>query len=53
VELGLCIGVDGKPEQIHVIKPIGYGLDEQAIAALLMASSGEFVGNWRVSAPVG
>jgi Gram-negative bacterial TonB protein C-terminal len=40
---GMClyhavIGADGKPEQIAVARPIGFGLDESAVAAISKAS---------------
>jgi len=32
--LKLIVGADGKPRDIHVIRPLGMGLDEKAIAAV-------------------
>jgi TonB family protein len=32
--LGLIVGADGKPRDIHVIRKLGLGLDEKAIAAV-------------------
>jgi TonB family protein len=32
--LGLIVGVDGKPRDIRVIRKLGMGLDEKAVAAI-------------------
>lgn len=34
----VVVGADGKPQQIAVARPIGFGLDENAVAALRKAS---------------
>jgi len=34
VVLGFSVGIDGKPHQTRVIRPLGYGLDQQAIEAV-------------------
>jgi TonB family protein len=37
-EYRVVVGVDGKPQQIAVARPIGFGLDENALAAIRKAS---------------
>jgi len=34
VMVQLIVGEDGVPQEVHVIQPAGYGLDEQAVAAV-------------------
>jgi TonB family protein len=34
VLLGLIVGIDGRPHDIHVVHSLGHGLDEKAIEAL-------------------
>src|SRR5689334_16137650 len=34
VVLGLVVGTDGLPHDIHIVKTLGYGLDEMAIQAV-------------------
>ena len=49
VTVALTIGEDGKPRDIRVVKPLGLGLDETAIAAV---SSWEFTPGTKEGKPV-